>query len=95
MSYGVERRMSKEPDRFGKGAIEGVAAPEAANNAAATACFIPLLTLGIPTSAILALMFAALLIHGVTPGPFLIKNNPMSSGASFAVCTLETPCSSC
>ena len=58
------------------GAIEGVAAPEAANNAAATACFIPLLTLGIPTSAILALMFAALLIHGVTPGPFLIKNNP-------------------
>jgi putative tricarboxylic transport membrane protein len=76
MSYGVEKRFSKHPERFGQGAIEGVAGPESANNAAATSSFIPLLTLGVPTSAVLSLMFGALLIHGVTPGPFLLKENP-------------------
>ena len=76
MTYAVERKVSREPDRFGQGAIEGVAGPEAANNAAATSSFIPLLTLGIPPSAVMSLMFGALLIHGVTPGPFLIKENP-------------------
>jgi putative tricarboxylic transport membrane protein len=76
MSYGVEKRIAKDHSRFGKGAIEGVAAPEAANNAAASTSFIPLLILGIPPNVILAVLFGAFLIHGVTPGPFLIKEHP-------------------
>jgi putative tricarboxylic transport membrane protein len=75
-SYAIEKRLSSEPQRFGKGAIEGVAAPEAANNAAATAAFIPLLTLGIPPNAILGILMGAFIVHGVAPGPLLLKNNP-------------------
>ena len=67
---------SKHPERFGKGAIEGVAAPEAANNSAATGSFIPLLTLGIPGNASIAMIFVALLIHGVRPGPLLVTEKP-------------------
>jgi putative tricarboxylic transport membrane protein len=74
-SYAVEKKMSKHPERFGDGAIEGVAGPESANNSAASASFIPLLTLGIPANASIAMIFAALLINGVTPGPFLIKEH--------------------
>lgn len=74
--YGVEKRIAKDPSRFGKGAIEGVAAPEAANNAAASTSFIPLLTLGIPPNVILAVLFGAFLIHGILPGPFLITQHP-------------------
>jgi putative tricarboxylic transport membrane protein len=76
VSYAVEKRISKNPDEFGKGAIQGVAGPESANNAAASASFIPLLTLGIPGNAAIAMIFAALLIQGVTPGPFLITEKP-------------------
>ncbi len=76
LSYGLEKRVSKEPEKFGKGAIEGVASPEAANNAAASSCFIPLLTLGIPATSSLSILFGAFLIHGITPGPFLIKDHP-------------------
>jgi putative tricarboxylic transport membrane protein len=76
VSYAVEKRASKHPEEFGHGAIEGVAGPEAANNAAASSSFIPLLTLGIPGNASTAMIFAALLIHGVTPGPFLLKEHP-------------------
>jgi putative tricarboxylic transport membrane protein len=76
LSYAVEKRVSKEPRRFGKGALEGVAGPEAANNAAASASFIPMLTLGIPGNPAIAMIFAALLIQGVTPGPMLIKDHP-------------------
>jgi putative tricarboxylic transport membrane protein len=76
ISYGVEKRIAKDPSRFGKGAIEGVAAPEAANNAAASTSFIPLLTIGIPPNVILAVLFAAFLIHGIVPGPFLINEHP-------------------
>ena len=76
VSYAVEKRASKHPEEFGHGAIEGVAGPESANNAAASSSFIPLLTLGIPGNASTAMIFAALLIHGVTPGPFLIKEHP-------------------
>jgi len=76
VSYAVEKRVSKNPDEFGKGAIQGVAGPESANNAAASASFIPLLTLGIPGNAAIAMIFAALLIQGVTPGPFLITEKP-------------------
>jgi putative tricarboxylic transport membrane protein len=76
ISYALEKKLSKHPERFGKGAIEGVAAPEAANNAAATGSFIPLLTLGIPGNASIAMIFAALLIHGVRPGPLLVTEKP-------------------
>jgi putative tricarboxylic transport membrane protein len=75
-AYTIEKRISKEPQRFGKGAVEGVAAPEAANNAGAQTSFIPLLTLGIPSNAMMALMAGALLIHGITPGPRVITSNP-------------------
>jgi len=68
--------MSKHPERFGKGAIEGVAGPESANNSACAGNFIPVLTLGIPTSAVMAVIVGAFIIHGVTPGPLLIKNHP-------------------
>ncbi len=76
ISYAVEKRISRTPERFGRGAIEGVAGPESANNAAASASFIPLLTLGIPGNASIAMIFAALMIQGVQPGPFLISENP-------------------
>lgn len=75
-SYTVEKKISKHPERFGKGAIEGVAGPEAANNACSGANFIPLMTLGIPTNGIMAIIFASLLINGLQPGPMLIKNQP-------------------
>ncbi|MFC7597798.1 tripartite tricarboxylate transporter permease [Terrabacter sp. GCM10028922] len=76
VAYAVEKRRAKQPERFGRGAIEGVAAPESANNAAATSSFIPLLTLGIPANATMALMFGALLIQGVQPGPQLVDQHP-------------------
>jgi putative tricarboxylic transport membrane protein len=75
-AYAVEKKRSKRPERFGRGAIEGVAAPETANNAAATSSFIPLLTLGIPANATMAVIFGALLIQGVTPGPQLVSEDP-------------------
>jgi len=76
VSYAVEKRVARDPSRFGKGAIEGVAAPEAANNAAAQTAFIPTLTLGVPGDAVLALMLGALIIHGIIPGPGLIAQQP-------------------
>lgn len=76
MAYGVEKRVAKNPERFGKGAIEGVASPESANNAAASTSFIPLLTLGIPPNVVLAVLFGAFMIHGIVPGPFLIRDHP-------------------
>jgi putative tricarboxylic transport membrane protein len=75
-AYATEKRIAKEPERFGRGAIEGVAAPESANNAAATSSFIPLLTLGIPANASMAMLFAALLVLGITPGPQLLEERP-------------------
>jgi putative tricarboxylic transport membrane protein len=76
VSYGVEKRISKHPERFGKGAIEGVAGPESANNAASSGCFIPLMTLGIPSNVVMAMLFGGLLIHGLQPGPLLLKEHP-------------------
>lgn len=76
VAYAVEKRFSKHPERFGAGAIEGVAAPESANNAAAQSSFIPLLTLGLPSNVVMALLLGALILHGVTPGPLLLTNNP-------------------
>ena len=75
-AYAAEKRIAKKPERFGRGAIEGVAAPESANNAAATSSFIPLLTIGIPANASMAMLYAALLVVGVTPGPQLIDERP-------------------
>ena len=76
ISYGTEKRLSKTPEKFGHGAIAGVAGPEAANNAAAQAAFIPLLTLGIPANAVMGILLGALMIHGITPGPLMIQKNP-------------------
>ena len=75
-SYAIEKKISRHPDRFGHGAIEGVAGPESANNAAAQGAFIPLLTLGIPGNAVMALTLGALKIHGIIPGPLMIKEHP-------------------
>jgi putative tricarboxylic transport membrane protein len=75
-SYGIEKKISKHPEKFGKGAIEGVAGPESANNSATGGAFIPLLTLGIPPNVVMALLLGALMMHGVTPGPRLIQENP-------------------
>lgn len=75
-SYAVEKKISKHPEDFGKGAIEGVAGPEAANNAAAGGAFIPLLSLGIPCNATMAIFLGALMIHGLQPGPLLMTKNP-------------------
>ncbi|MCO5063531.1 MAG: tripartite tricarboxylate transporter permease [Rhizobiaceae bacterium] len=75
-SYMVEKRVSRDPSRFGKGAVEGVAGPEAANNASAQTSFIPLLTLGIPGGATMALMLGALMIQGITPGPEMMVKQP-------------------
>ncbi|MFV2173705.1 tripartite tricarboxylate transporter permease [Actinomadura sp. LOL_016] len=75
-SYAVEKRRAKDPSRFGRGAIEGVAGPETANNASSTSAFIPLLTLGIPPNVVLALIYGALLVQGITPGPQLVDENP-------------------
>ena len=75
-SYTLEKKMAKDPTRFGKGAIEGVAGPESANNAAAQPSFIPLLTLGIPTGAVMALMIGAMTIQGIAPGPQVMTQRP-------------------
>jgi putative tricarboxylic transport membrane protein len=75
-SYAIEKKASKHPEEFGKGAIQGVAGPESANNAAAGGAFIPLLTLGIPANAVMAILLGALMIHGLQPGPLLMKQAP-------------------
>ncbi len=75
-SYAIEKKLSKKPQEFGKGAIEGVAGPEAANNAGAQTSFIPMLTLGIPTTPVMALMIAAMMIHNIQPGPQVMTSNP-------------------
>ncbi|MDO5529667.1 MAG: tripartite tricarboxylate transporter permease [Paracoccus sp. (in: a-proteobacteria)] len=76
LAYGLEQRVSRRPERFGKGAIEGVAGPESANNSAAISAFVPTLTLGIPGDPIMALMLGALVIHGIQPGPMMLDARP-------------------
>ena len=75
-AYTIEKKLAKEPRRFGQGAIEGVAGPESANNAGAQTAFIPLLTLGIPPNAVMALMVGAMTIHGIIPGPGVMTKSP-------------------
>ncbi len=76
LSYATEKRLSKHPEKFGTGAIAGVAGPESANNSAVNGAFIPLLTLGIPSNVVTALLLGALLIHGVQPGPLFLSEHP-------------------
>ncbi len=76
VSYALERRISRHPEEFGKGAVAGVAGPESANNAASTGAFVPMLALGIPTGPVTAVLMAALLIHGIPPGPTLVNDHP-------------------
>ena len=76
VSYAVERRLSKHPERFGHGAIEGVAGPESANNSATSGAFVPMLALGVPSGPIPAVMIAAMMVHGISPGPLLITQQP-------------------
>jgi putative tricarboxylic transport membrane protein len=75
-SYGLEKRISRHPEKFGTGVIEGVAGPESANNAAVGGAFIPLFTLGIPSNVTMAVLLGALMIHGMTPGPMLLREHP-------------------
>jgi putative tricarboxylic transport membrane protein len=75
-SYAVEKKKSKHPEQFGHGAIEGVAGPEAANNSAIAGGFVPLFSLGIPSNVVMALLLAAFMIHGMQPGPLLLRNHP-------------------
>ena len=76
VSYALERRLSKHPERFGQGAVEGVAGPESANNSATSGAFVPMLALGVPSGPIPAVMLAAMMVHGISPGPFLITQQP-------------------
>jgi putative tricarboxylic transport membrane protein len=76
VSYALERRLSKHPERFGHGAIEGVAGPESANNSATSGAFVPMLALGVPSGPIPAVMIAAMMVHGISPGPLLIGQQP-------------------
>jgi TctA family transporter len=75
MAYAVERRIARDPTRFGKGAIEGIAAPEAANNASVQTAFIPTLGLGVPGGAVMAVMVGAMMVHGIAPGPLFITQH--------------------
>ena len=76
VSYAIERKVSRHPEEFGQGAVAGVAGPESANNAATSGAFVPMLALGVPSAPIAALLLAAMMVHGVTPGPLLIQNSP-------------------
>lgn len=76
MAYAFEKKIARSPERFGRGALEGIAAPESSNNASAQAAFIPTLSLGIPGDAIMAVLLGAMMIHGITPGPALITEHP-------------------
>ncbi|HEU5321059.1 MAG TPA: tripartite tricarboxylate transporter permease, partial [Methylomirabilota bacterium] len=76
VSYAIERRLSRHPEEFGHGAVEGVAGPESANNSATSGAFVPMLALGVPSGPIPAVMLAAMMVHGVSPGPLLIHNQP-------------------
>jgi len=76
VAYAIEKRVSKHPEKFGSGVIEGVAAPESANNAGSQAAFIPLLTLGIPSNVVSAVLFAGLLMHNIEPGPLMLQQRP-------------------
>jgi putative tricarboxylic transport membrane protein len=76
VSYALEKRLSRHPERFGHGAVAGVAGPESANNSATSGAFVPMLALGVPSGPVPAVLIAAMMVHGVAPGPLLIQNQP-------------------
>lgn len=76
LSYAIEKRLTRYPEQFGHGAVEGVAGPEAANNSGTAGAFVPLLTLGLPSNAVTALLLGAVLVHGVQPGPMILERQP-------------------
>src|SRR6202008_2304323 len=84
LSYAVEKRVSRHPEEFGKGAVAGVAGPESANNAASTGAFVPMLALGLPTGPVTAVLMAALLIKAIAPGPQLVTEHPQVFGGFVA-----------
>jgi len=86
LSYAIERRSSKTPERFGHGALEGVVGPETANNGHASAAMMPLLTLGIPTNPVMAVILGAFVINGLAPGPLLFEQNPNMVWGIIASC---------
>ena len=90
VSYAVEKRVSRHPEQFGAGAIEGVAGPEATNNAYANGALIPLFTLGVPASPTIAVLLGAFMMNGLTPGPFLFQEKPDFVWASSPASTSET-----
>jgi len=90
-AYTLEKKISKKPQEFGKGAIAGVAGPESANNAAAQTSFIPLLTLGIPPNAVMAVMVGAMTIHGIVPGPQIMTKQSCSSARSASIRSTTSP----
>ncbi len=92
-SYLIEKKLARDPARFGKGAIEGVAAPEAANNASAQVAFVPTLTLGIPGTAVMTLMLGAMIMHGITPGPQVMVERPELFWGSSPACGSAISCS--
>ena len=93
VSYALERRLSKHPEAFGQGAVAGVAGPESANNAATSGAFVPMLALGVPSGPVPAVMLAAMMVHGVAPGPLLITAQPELFWGSSRRCTSGTWCS--
>jgi putative tricarboxylic transport membrane protein len=94
-SYTLEKKLADDPGRFGKGAIEGVAGPESANNAAAQTSFIPMLTLGIPSNAVMAMMIGGMMIHGIVPGPQVMQDRPGLFWGMIASMWLAPSCWSC
>ena len=90
LNYGITRKLSKQPERFGQGAIEGVAAAEAGNNAVTASTFVPLLTLGVPGDVITAIMLGAFIVHGLVPGPALFESDPAFIAAFFVMMVVAT-----
>ncbi|MDR1559579.1 MAG: tripartite tricarboxylate transporter permease [Clostridiales bacterium] len=88
VAYGIEKRISKTPDEFGKGSLRGIAAPESANNSATGGAMIPMLTLGIPGDAVTAVLIGSLMLHGLTPGPLMFKNEMPTVSAIFILMAL-------
>src|SRR5262252_5150897 len=76
VSYAVERKLSRHPEEFGRGAVAGVAGPESANNSATSGAFVPMLALGVPSGPVPAVLIAAMMVHGISPGPLLIAQQP-------------------
>jgi putative tricarboxylic transport membrane protein len=92
VDYAIEKKISRRPEKFGTGTIEGVAAPESANNSAAQGAFIPLFTLGIPVNSVIAILLGAFMIHGIQPGPMIITKHADLFWGTVMSMYLAMPC---